>query len=248
MFVDKALALFRVQSSQNQLYKQYLECLSVDSQSISSLNQLPFLPISFFKSHFIQTGHFQPEVFFESSGTTGTINSKHGVFSLNDYLQNTEQNFREFYGDPSNYCILAVLPSYLEKGNSSLVAMADHLIKLSNHPLSGFFLHDIDQLQTVLMELETKGQPTLLLGVTYALLDFAEKCKMQLKHTIVMETGGMKGRRAEITRGELHTYLCEYLGVDKIHAEYGMTELQSQAYSNGGGWFKTSSTMKVLLR
>ena len=248
LFLDRALELFHVQSSQNQLYKQYLECLSIDTQSITSLNQLPFLPISFFKSHFIQTGHFQPEVFFESSGTTGAINSKHGIFSLNDYLQNAEQNFREFYGDPSGYCILAVLPSYLEKGNSSLVAMADHLIKLSNHSLSGFFLHDLDQLHAVLLELETKEQPTMLLGVTYALIDFAEKYKMQLKHTMVMETGGMKGRRAEITRGELHAYLGLQLGVDKIHAEYGMTELQSQAYSAGGGWFKTSSTMKVLLR
>jgi hypothetical protein len=247
-FKEKAFAIFREQSKQNLLYKQYLQYLSVNPDRIGELHQIPFLPISFFKSHLLQTGNFQPEVYFESSGTTGTINSRHGIASLQSYLQNAEQNFQEFYGEVSNYCILAVLPSYLEKGNSSLVAMADYFIKKSGHELSGFFLHDHERLHAVLGQLESKNQPTLLLGVTYALLDFVEKYPMQLNNTIVMETGGMKGRREEITRGELHAILCKGLGVQQIHAEYGMTELQSQAYSFGEGWFKTSSTMKVMLR
>ncbi|MFM1795209.1 MAG: hypothetical protein RL642_1594, partial [Bacteroidota bacterium] len=198
--------------------------------------------------HSIKTGLFDPEVFFESSGTTGVHPSRHGILSLKAYLQNATENFNEFYGRPDEYCFLALLPSYLERGNSSLVAMADHFIKLSGHPSSGFFLHDLNQLHQTLTQLEEKGQPTILLGVTYALMDFAEQFPMQLQHTLVMETGGMKGRREEITRAALHQFLGYRLGVREIHAEYGMTELQSQAYSKGGGWFKTPSTMKVLLR
>lgn len=247
-FIEKTQEIFRVQSSYNPVYATYLKCLAIDSTKVSTLYQIPCLPISFFKSHAIKTGDFEPEVFFESSGTTGVQHSRHGILSKSAYLLNAEQNFKEFYGEPRNYCFLALLPSYLEKGNSSLVAMADDLIKKSNHPKSGFFLHNLGQLYEVLNELENAGQPTILLGVTYALLDFAEQFPMKLKHTIVMETGGMKGRREEITRGALHDFLCKHLGVDKIHAEYGMTELQSQAYSKGNGWFKPSSTMKVLLR
>jgi hypothetical protein len=174
--------------------------------------------------------------------------SRHGIISKWAYLQNAEKNFIEFYGHPTQYCLLALLPSYLEKGNSSLVAMADDLIQKSGHPLSGFFLHDFHKLSQTLLALESAKQPTILLGVTYALLDFAEQFPMQLKYTTIMETGGMKGRRQEITRAALHQFLGKQFGVDVIHAEYGMTELQSQAYSMGGGWFKTSSTMKVLLR
>lgn len=247
-FVEKALKIFRVQSIYNPVYTTYLKYLSIDPAKVSALYQIPYLPISFFKSHTIKTGDFEPETFFESSGTTGMQHSRHGILSKSAYLLNAEQNFKEFYGDPCDYCFLALLPSYLEKGNSSLVAMADDLIKKSNHPRSGFFLHNLDQLYNVLIELENAEQPTILLGVTYALLDFAEQYPMKLKHTTVMETGGMKGRREEITRGALHAFLYQHLGIDKIHAEYGMTELQSQAYSKGDGWFKPSSTMKILLR
>lgn len=247
-FVEKALEIFRVQSIYNPVYATYLKYLSIDPVKVSTLYQIPFLPISFFKSHAIRTGDFEPETFFESSGTTGMQHSRHGILSKSAYLLNAEMNFREFYGAPCDYCFLALLPSYLEKGNSSLVAMADDLIKKSNHPKSGFFLHNLDQLYEVLNELENAGQPTILLGVTYALLDFAEQFPMKLKNTTVMETGGMKGRREEITRGALHSFLCKHLGIEKVHAEYGMTELQSQAYSKGDGWFKPSSTMKVLLR
>ena len=247
-FLEKSFDIFQVQSRYNTVYREYLYHLGVNIEELTELTEIPFLPISFFKSHAIKTGDFEPEVYFESSGTTGLQNSRHGVLSQTAYLLNTTVNFKEFYGNIDDYCILALLPSYLERGNSSLVAMADYFIKLSKHPLSGFFLHDVDRLHEVLEQLEKSKQPTILLGVTYALLDFAEKFPMQLNHTIVMETGGMKGRREEITRGQLHSFLCERLGVEQIHAEYGMTELQSQAYSKGGGWFKASSTMKVLLR
>lgn len=247
-FGNHAIGIFSHQSRQNPVYAAYLDYLKVDRNAIKSMREVPFLPISFFKSHQIKTGNFEAESVFESSGTTGSINSKHYVRHLPSYLINAENNFRERYGHPSKYCFLALLPSYLERENSSLVAMADHLIRQSNHPMGGFFLHDTDRLHTTLQELEQEGQDVILLGVTYALVDFAEKYPMKLAHTIVMETGGMKGRKKELTRTELHARLKAQLGLETIHAEYGMTELQSQAYSDGNGVFRPSSTMKVLLR
>ncbi len=247
-FASQAILVFKHQSSKNPVYSAYLHHLNVDGNAINSLREIPFLPISFFKSYQIKTGEFKEECVFESSGTTGSINSQHFIRDLSSYLTNAENNFRERYGAPSQYCFLALLPSYLEKGNSSLVAMADHLIKRSNHPLGGFFLHDADCLHATLKQLEEDGQSVVLLGVTYALIDFAAQYPMNLTHTIVMETGGMKGRKKEITRVELHAYLQSRLGVKTIHAEYGMTELQSQAYSDGNGIFMPSSTMKVVLR
>lgn len=242
------MALFRLQSTGNLLYKDYLSALSIAPSSVSTLADIPFLPVRFFKTHTIRTGEFEPEVCFESSGTTLAQTSRHGIRSLSDYLLNAESGFRENYGDPASWCILALLPSYLERGNSSLVAMADHLIKKSGHPMSGFFLHDHEKLHAALIQLEAARQKTLLLGVTFALVDFAERFPMQLKHTTVMETGGMKGRKREMTRAELHLLLMDTLGLDAVHAEYGMTELQSQAYSKGQGLFRCTSTMKVLLR
>lgn len=247
-FSALALAIFRRQAVQNPVYAAYLRHLRVDETKVKAIREIPFLPISFFKSHVLKSGEFAESFIFESSGTTGSINSKHYIKSLSGYLTNAENNFREAYGDPSDYCFLALLPSYLERGNSSLVAMADHFIKLSQHPLGGFFLYDKERLHSVLLELENQGQAVVLLGVTYALIDFAEEYSMKLQHTIVMETGGMKGRKKELTRAELHAFLEKNLGVDSIHAEYGMTELQSQAYSKGEGIFRPSSTMKVLLR
>ncbi len=247
-FTQKALEVFRVQALHNSIYKAYLHHLQVEPNRVVALEEIPFLPISFFKSHLIKTGEFEPDVYFESSGTTGMQHSRHGILSKSAYLQNAEKNFIEFYGLPSQYCLLALLPSYIEKGNSSLVAMADDLIQKTGHPSSAFFLNDVEKLYQTLLKLEAAKQPTILLGVTYALLDFAEQYPMKLKYTTIMETGGMKGRREEITRAALHEILCKQFGVEVIHAEYGMTELQSQAYSKGGGWFKTSSTMKVLLR
>ncbi len=194
-FQQDALALFRLQSTGNLLYKDYLSALSIAPSSVSTLADIPFLPVRFFKTHTIRTGEFEPEVCFESSGTTLAQTSRHGIRSLSDYLLNAESGFRENYGDPASWCILALLPSYLERGNSSLVAMADHLIKKSGHPMSGFFLHDHEKLHAALIQLEAARQKTLLLGVTFALVDFAERFPMQLKHTTVMETGGMIGCR-----------------------------------------------------
>ena len=247
-FSTLAMAIFRRQAIQNPVYAAYLGHLKVDEAKVKTMREIPFLPISFFKSHVLKSGEFAETFIFESSGTTGSINSRHYIKDLSAYLANAENNFREAYGDPSAYCFLALLPSYLERGNSSLVAMADHLINLSQHPLGGFFLYDFKKLQSMLSQLESQGQAVVLLGVTYALLDFAESYPMKLQHTIVMETGGMKGRKKELTRAELHAFLKSNLGVESIHAEYGMTELQSQAYSKGEGIFRPSSTMKVLLR
>lgn len=247
-FSALAMAIFRRQAIQNPLYAAYLGHLKVDEAKVKTTQEIPFLPISFFKSHVLKSGEFAETYIFESSGTTGSVNSRHYIKDVSSYLANAENNFREAYGDPSTYCFLALLPSYLERGNSSLVAMADHLIKLSQHPLGGFFLYDFKKLQSMLSQLESQGQAVVLLGVTYALVDFAEAYPMNLQHTIVMETGGMKGRKKELTRAELHAFLKSNLGVETIHAEYGMTELQSQAYSKGEGIFKPSSTMKVLLR
>lgn len=247
-FSALAMAIFRRQAIQNPVYAAYLGHLKVDESRVHDIREIPFLPISFFKSHVLKSGEFAETCIFESSGTTGSINSRHYIKDISSYLTNAENNFRETYGDPAAYCFLALLPSYLERGNSSLVAMADHLINLSQHPQGGFFLYDFQKLHTVLSRLESQGQAVILLGVTYALIDFADEYPMKLEHTIVMETGGMKGRKKELTRSELHAFLKANLGVERIHAEYGMTELQSQAYSKGEGIFRPSSTMKVLLR
>lgn len=245
---DVILKLFRHQSGDNVVYRKYLSNLCIKPETVQKITEIPFLPISFFKSSELKTGDFIPDVYFESSGTTGALTSRHGIKSLRSYLENARNNFREFYGDPSTFCFLALLPSYIERGNSSLVAMADHFMKLSGHPDNGFFLNDFDDLNNRLIKVENSGQKTILLGVSFALLDFAEKFSFQLKNTIVMETGGMKGRKKEITRNEMHSFLINRFGVSSIHAEYGMTELQSQSYSFGDGLFKPSSTMKVLLR
>ncbi len=247
-FIDEALQLFRKQSSENELYKHFIQSLAVDPATVCALDDIPFLPISFFKTHEVKTGNFQPEKCFESSGTTGMINSKHCIRNIDAYLENTVSIFRESYGDPAEYCFIGLLPSYLERGNSSLIVMADHFIKLSKHSSSGFFLNEFNKLHELLLELEAQAQPTILMGVTFALLDFIESHPIQLKHTIVMETGGMKGRKKELTRDELHQLLKDGFGVHTIHAEYGMTELMSQAYSKGNGLYRSSSKLNILLR
>jgi hypothetical protein len=213
-----------------------------------SLNVIPFLPISFFKSHTVITGSFEPRLVFESSGTTQTTNSKHLVKDVNLYHESFNKAFELFYGPVKEWCIIGLLPSYLERNNSSLVMMVDELIKESDYPDSGFYLYDFDRLKDTLQRLELRGTKTLLIGVTFALLDFAEKYPMKLKHTVVMETGGMKGRRKELTRAEVHQLLQQNLGTNSIHSEYGMTELLSQAYSKGDGRFVCPPWMKVLVR
>lgn len=215
---------------------------------VTATDKIPFLPISFFKTHKVATTDFKPEIIFESSGTTGSNTSNHLVKNMSLYKQSFTEGFELFYGNPSKWCVLGLLPGYLERKNSSLIAMVEDLIKKSDNRNSGFYLHDHEKLYQTLAHNEIIGQPTLLIGVTYALLDFAENHPMKLQNTIVMETGGMKGKREEITREEVHASLKNKLGLKTIHSEYGMTELLSQAYSGGKGIFRTPPWMKVLVR
>jgi phenylacetate-coenzyme A ligase PaaK-like adenylate-forming protein len=242
------LDLFRFQYKNNTSYRQFVDFLGKHPNQIHSYRDIPFLPISFFKTQQITTGRFVPEVVFTSSGTTESVTSQHFVKSKNLYVQSFMAGFNTFFGSPENFVILALLPSYLEREGSSLVLMADELIRKSNHPESGFFLHDYQRLSVILDELKTAGKPTMLLGVTFALLDLAEQFPIDFPELMVMETGGMKGKRKEMVRDELHQRLKAGFGVGQIYSEYGMTELLSQAYSTGEGIFRTPSWMKVLIR
>jgi hypothetical protein len=249
-FTKQALEIFHFQIRNNPIYRQYVETLHTDPRSVQALTQIPFLPIGLFKSHRIQTTDFQPEAVFESSGTTGGggVVSRHFIKDLSLYRKSFLAGFERSYGPVTDWCIIGLLPSYLERSNSSLVVMVDELIRLSGRPESGFYLYDHARLYSILKGLEGAGQKTLLIGVSFALMDFAEKYSLELKHTIVMETGGMKGRRKEMIRPELHAVLTERFGTSVIHAEYGMTELLSQAYSSGHGLFTPVPWMKVLIR
>jgi hypothetical protein len=243
-----ALDVFRFQYHENEIYQQYVKSLSLGWEQVANLSQIPFLPISFFKTHPIRTTEFQPELVFESSGTTQTGNSRHEVKKKILYERSFITAFEQFYGPVEDWCVIGLLPSYLERQHSSLVLMVDELIKLSGHPKSGFFLYEHEKLFKNLNELQAVGQKTLLIGVSFALLDFAEKYSMNLKRTVVMETGGMKGRRKELTRAELHEFLRKKLGLVTIHSEYGMTELLSQGYSSGHGIFRSPAWMRIGVR
>lgn len=247
-FEELALEIFHFQYNNNPIYQQYTNALGIRPGQVSSLIQIPFLPIRFFKSHEVRTGLFEPEQIFESSGTTGTTGSRHFVKDAGWYRQCFTTAFRQFYGHPAEWCIIGLLPSYLERQNSSLVFMVDELIRQSGHPNSGFYLDEFDRLAGVLKQLEQKGQKTLLIGVTFALLDFAERHPFPLKHTIIMETGGMKGRREELVRPQVHNIIKEAFGMGLVHSEYGMTELLSQAYSKGEGVFQAPEWLRVMLR
>lgn len=247
-FDKEANTIFHFQLNNNLVYKQWCQLLQVGDEVSYSSNQIPFLPISFFKTHKVISTLFNEHAVFESSGTSQTINSKHFVKDIELYKTSFIKAFELFYGDIKDWCIIGLLPSYLERKGSSLIMMVDELIQLSGHEKSGFYLNEHEKLHTVLQGLEANQQKTLLIGVTFGLLDFAEKFTMQLKHTIVMETGGMKGRRKEMTRAEIHGFLKEKFGVEKVHSEYGMTELLSQAYSKGDGKFTCPPWMKVLVR
>jgi hypothetical protein len=214
---------------------------------IECLEQIPFLPIHFFKTHSIYTGTECPRFYFESSGTTQDIVSKHFVKDLKVYDQSFMECFEQFYGSPKDYCILGLLPNYLERQHSSLVYMTDQFIQASANTKSGFYLYDFENLNITLTALEKAQQKTLLIGVSYALMDFVDAYPQSLKHTMVMETGGMKGRKQELTKPALHAYLADGFGVNSIHSEYGMTELLSQAYSKGEGIYTCPPWMKVLV-
>jgi hypothetical protein len=248
-FQSVVLDVFNFQYQHNLVYKKWCNAVQPNAQNPTlTVTEIPFLPISFFKTHKIISTEFQPQQIFESSGTTATINSRHFIKDIEMYKKSCTTAFEIFYGNIKNWCVIGLLPSYLERKNSSLIMMVDEMIKISAHPKSGFYLYDFVQLQQTLQELENTGQQTLLIGVSFALLDFAEIFSMNLRHTVVMETGGMKGRRKELTRQELHQFLEKKLGVRQIHSEYGMTELLSQAYSKGNGKFVCPPWMKVLVR
>jgi hypothetical protein len=247
-FEQLALEVFQFQYNNNAIYQQYVKALSIVGSNVRSISQIPFLPIRFFKTADIKTTVFEPEAVFESSGTTQTINSRHFVKDMSIYHRSFSQAWDQFYGPVQDWCVIGLLPAYLERQNSSLVVMVNEMIKLSGHAQSGFYLYEHEKLAGVLQELEKQGQKTLLIGVTFGLLDFAEQFPMPLKHTIVMETGGMKGRRREMTRQEVHAILSTAFKTPLIHSEYGMTELLSQAYSYGHGLFDCPPWMKVLVR
>ncbi len=247
-FETLAVKIFRFQYDQNAIYRQYCDTIHANKESIQRLEEIPFLPIGFFKSKEITSTIFEPMTVFESSGTTSSVKSKHFVKDTGLYEESFLKAFKLFYGDIISYCIIGLLPAYLERKNSSLVWMINKLIKESTHAQSGFYLYEHEQLKALILQNEKAGQQTLLIGVTYALLDFFEKNPMKLQYTTIMETGGMKGRRKELTRTAIHEQLMEYTGVAEVHSEYGMTELLSQAYSKKEGAFQCPPWMKVLLR
>ncbi|MBN2237082.1 MAG: acyltransferase [Bacteroidales bacterium] len=247
-FNQMCLFAFQYQYNSIDIYKEYVDSLGIKLENILHYSQIPFLPISFFKSHQLLAKNTKAQLMFQSSGTSMQTRSKHFVTQASVYESSFTFAFTQFYGDIDSYCILALLPSYLENGDSSLVYMTQHLINKSKHPKSGFYLNHTENLRETILELEENKQKTLLIGVSYALLDLIEKDTFQLKNTIVMETGGMKGRRIEMVREELHDHLKKGFGIQEIHSEYGMTELLSQAYSKGKGIFQSPSWMKILIR
>ncbi len=245
-FRDYALRVFHYQYENNRVYHDFVKALGTDISRIQSPEQIPFLPVSLFKRHPVICGDVLPERYFESSGTTGMQNSRHYVRRPEQYRASFMSSFQQFYGSPGDYIFLCLLPSYLERNNSSLVVMAENLIQESRHPQSGFYLYDWEKLASVLQQ--EKDRPVFLLGVTFALLDFARSFPMQLQNTIVMETGGMKGRREEWTREQVHEYLKRQWQLEAVHSEYGMTELFSQAYSKEKGIFSAASWFQVFAR
>ena len=247
-FVQAALQTFGYQYQHNQVYQRFCTLLGRTPDKVRQLTDIPFLPIEFFKSEAVYCGNERPTTVFTSSGTTGSQTSHHYVKDLTVYQQSFRQGFADFYGNIEEYTVLALLPSYLERTGSSLITMVADLIERSGSADSGFYLNEYDLLAEKLTSLDRSGRKVLLIGVSFALLDLVETHRFQLKNTIVMETGGMKGRRKELIREELHAILCEGFGVEYIHSEYGMTELLSQAYSAGSGLYEAVRWLKVLIR
>lgn len=252
-FEALALSVFQFQYQHNPVYRLYVDELNVDPGSIQSIRQIPFLPVGFFKTHEVKTTAFQPQAIFESSGTSGSNVSRHFINDVSWYERSFLSTFNLFYGNVKDYCIIGLLPSYAERKNSSLVYMTEKLIQWSGHKYSGIYLDEFAKLEHVLKELEQEHQKTWLIGVSFALLDLAEQLfdrrdMLVLNRTIVVETGGMKGRKEEMIRSELHDRIKKTFPVGSIHSEYGMTELLSQAYSAGEGFFRSPPWMKVLAR
>ncbi len=247
-FEKMALQIFRFQAKNNPVYWQFLKYLNTDLEKVQGIDQIPFLPIQFFKSHEIISSKEKVKEIFLSSATTGTTQSKHFVTDVKLYEESYLKGFERFYGAIENYTVLALLPNYLERKGSSLIYMVNDLIAKSKSPDSGFYLHNLSELSKKLIHLDKTNQKVLLIGVSFALLDLIDFKHFTLKNTIIMETGGMKGQRKEMIREELHEILCSGFGVSRIHSEYGMTELLSQAYSHGNGIFETPPWMRVLTR
>lgn len=243
-----ALEVFAFQYKYNAFYRRYCSLIGKDVSMVSKLSDIPFLPIQFFKNQDIKTGNWTAETVFSSSGTTGVTTSQHFTREFDFYKQVSRQGFEQFYGKIDNFCILGLLPSYLERSGSSLIAMVDDFIHLSKQPKSGFFLNEHAELAKILRGCQAANVPTLLIGVSFGLLDFVENFTIDFPELIVMETGGMKGRRREMIRSELHETIAKGFGVATIHSEYGMTELFSQGYSRGHGIFEAASTLRVLSR
>ena len=247
-FKTCALQVFRHQFKNNTVYRSFCDLLYIHSSDVKEIEEIPFLPIQFFKSHAVLSSTQAVKETFTSSGTTGSSVSKHMVTDLSWYTKSYTKGFEHFYGPIEEYTVLGLLPNYLERDGSSLIYMVDDFIKKSNKPSSGFYLNNLTELSKTLIALDKKGEKVLLIGVTFALLDLIERQQFKLQNTIIMETGGMKGRRKEIIRNELHEILCAGFGVSKIHSEYGMTELLSQGYSSGDGVFDCPPWMKILAR
>jgi len=247
-FKQVAFSVFRHQFENNKVYRSFCDLLYIHPSDVHALEDIPFLPIEFFKSKKIISSLEEVQEVFTSSGTTGSITSKHYVTDIELYKESYLQGFAHFYGNIEDYTVVALLPNYLERKGSSLVYMVADLIQRSKNNKSGFYLNNIEELAQKLIKNDKKGQKTLLIGVSFALMDLIEKCQFELKNTIIMETGGMKGRRKELVRDELHAFLQQGFGVATIHSEYGMTELLSQGYSRGNGIFQTPPWMKVVTR
>ncbi len=246
-FNEIARSLFRYQYKNNEIYRNFVDALGISESKVYHPEQIPFLPVSFFKTHKIISGNFSEEIIFESSGTTGEETSKHYVVDTDLYQHSFTAGMELFYGDLSKYTVFALLPSYLERKNSSLVYMVEKILLRSNRQMGGFYLDDMDKLHQELLEAQQLGMKIMLIGVTFALLDMVESYHVNIPDAIVIETGGMKGRRKELTRMELHEKLCKGFGVKSIHSEYGMTESLSQAWSAGEGIFRCPSWMKILI-
>lgn len=243
-----ALEVFRFQYANCDTYREYVDLLGVEAESVGRLEDIPFLPIKFFKSREVIIRGMEPEIVFRSSATTGMVQSNHFVADLSLYRRSFMEGFSRVYGVPEEYTILALLPSYLEREDSSLVFMVNELIKTSKRPDSGFFLYNYEDLYQILQRLQRGKKRTILIGVSFALLDFVEKYRMEWPELVVMETGGMKGKRKELSRKELHGEIRSAFGVEKVHSEYGMAELLSQAYSRGDGIFETPPWMRIMIR
>ncbi len=247
-FESASLEVFKFQFENNRVYRSFCDLLYIHPSDVKRIEDIPFLPIQFFKSHDILSSSQPVEQLFTSSGTTGAMTSKHQVTDVQIYEESFRRAFKHFYGTIEDCVVLALLPSYLEREGSSLIYMVEDMIEKSHQPESGFYLHNLSELKEILISLDARGRKVLLIGVSFALLDLVESYQFQLKNTIIMETGGMKGRRKELVREELHAILEKGFGVKTIHSEYGMTELLSQAYSKGHGVFECPKWMQILTR